>query len=71
MALWPNNRTDILGFQPVGIAGLLAFQEVQQRVQRQLAYFANEVVRETSSVPEGSFQSSSCLIAPIVSGGKR
>ncbi len=69
MALWPNNRTDILGFQPVGIAGQLAFQEVQQRIQRNLAYFANEAVEETSSVPEGTFQSPACLIAPLVSGG--
>lgn len=68
MALWPNTRSDILGRQPVGISGYLAFQETAQRTQRGLAYFAGEQVEETSSVPEGAFPGAA-IIAPLESGG--
>lgn len=69
MALWPNNRTDILGRFPVGISAYLAFQEVDQRVGRRLAYFANEVIEETSSIPEGAFQGPASILPPLVAGG--
>lgn len=69
MALWPNTRSDILGRQPVGISGYLAFQETAQRTQRGLAYFAGEQVEETSSVPEGAFPGFSSILPPLVSGG--
>ncbi len=69
MALWPNNRTDILGFNPVGISAYLAFQEVQQRVQRTVAYFGNSGIASTSSIPEGAFQSPACVLTPLVAGG--
>lgn len=69
MALWPNNRTDILGRFPVGISGYLAFQEVDQRVGRRLAYFANEFIEETSSIPEGAFQGPASILPPLVAGG--
>lgn len=68
MALWPNTRRDILGQQPVGISGYLAFQETAQRMQRGLAYFAGGQVEETSSVPEGAFPGAA-IIPPLVSGG--
>jgi hypothetical protein len=69
MALWPNNRVDIIGFKPMGLSAYLAFQGCQQRTFLNLSYFANETIADTSSVPEGSFQSPACIIAPIVSGG--
>lgn len=69
MALWPNTRTDILGLQPVGISGYLAFQETAQRVQRGLAYFAGEQIEETSSIPEGAFPGFASILPPLVSGG--
>ena len=69
VALWPNNRTDILGRFPVGISGYLAFQEVDQRIGRRLAYFAGEQIEETSSVPEGAFPGPASILPPIVSGG--
>jgi hypothetical protein len=69
MALWPNTRTDILGRQPVGISGYLAFQETDQRRQRALAYFAGDGIEETSSIPEGAFQGAACILPPLVAGG--
>ncbi len=69
MALWPNTRTDILGRQPTSISGYLALQETDQRKQRALAYFAGEAIEETSSIPEGAFQGSACILPPLVSGG--
>lgn len=69
MALWPNNRTDILGFFPAVLAGQLAFQETRQRLERNLAYFANEQIAQTSSIPEGAFQAPTCVLAPLVAGG--
>ncbi len=69
MALWPNTRTDILGRQPVGITGYLAYQETDQRKQRALAYFAGEQIEETSSVPEGAFPGFASILPPLVSGG--
>lgn len=68
MALWPNNRTDILGFQPANLVGQLAFQEARQRTERTLSYFAGEQIEETSSVPEGAFPGAA-IIAPLESGG--
>lgn len=69
MAFWPNTRRDILGQQPVGISGYLAFQETAQRLQRGLAYFAGEQIEETSSVPEGAFPGFASILPPLVSGG--
>lgn len=69
MALWPNNRRDILGAFPCSGGGSLAFSQNLQRTQRSLALFANGQISPASSVPEGSFESRSCLIAPITSGG--
>jgi hypothetical protein len=69
VALWPNTRSDILGRQPVGISGYLAFQETAQRTQRGLAYFAGEQIEETSSVPEGAFPGFASILPPLVSGG--
>lgn len=68
MALWPNNRTDILGRFPVGQSGYLAFSEVAQNPQKRIAYFAGSAIAATSSVPEGSAGSASNLILPIVGG---
>lgn len=68
MALWPNNFTDIRGRFPVTLQGSASFLLVQQRVQRQLAWFANEGIEETSSIPEGSFESRVCIRPPLVSG---
>jgi hypothetical protein len=69
VALWPNNRRDILGQFPVGISGYLAFQEVDQRPQKRLAYFAGPNIAATSSVPEGGFQSAVSILPPLVAGG--
>jgi hypothetical protein len=69
MALWPNTRRDIVGFQPTFTPAHAALLQVGQRVQRNIAYFANTTIEETSSVPEGAFQSRACLIAPIIGGG--
>ena len=68
MALWPNTRSDILGFAPMSTSGAMAFQETAQRVWRNVAYFAGEQVEETSSVPEGAFPGAA-IIPPLVSGG--
>ncbi len=69
MALWPNARRDLLGLNPVGISGYLAFQQTQQRTQRNLAYFANSGVAQTSSVPEGAFPRPVAILPPLVAGG--
>ncbi len=69
MALWPNARRDLLGWNPVGIATHWGFQQTQQNTQRNLAFFANESIEETASIPEGAFQSAVCILAPLVSGG--
>jgi hypothetical protein len=69
MALWPNTRRDIVGFQPTFTPAHTALLQVQQRTWRNVAYFANDTIEETSSVPEGAFQSRACLIAPIIGGG--
>lgn len=69
MALWPNNRRDILGFQPTFTPAHTAVLQGQQCVWRNIAYFANDTIEESSSVPEGAFQGRACLIAPIVGGG--
>ena len=68
MALWPNNRRDILGHQPAGISAYLAFQEVDQRVGRRLAYFANDVIEESSSIPEGAFEGPASILPPLIAG---
>jgi hypothetical protein len=69
MALWPNVRRDIIGQFPASFSGYLAFQQVQQRTQRNLAYFANESIADTSSVPEGAFPSAVTIVPPLVDGG--
>lgn len=69
MALWPNARRDLPGIQPLGFSGYLAFQQTQQRVQRNLAYFANSGVAQTSSVPEGAFPRPVSILPPLVAGG--
>jgi hypothetical protein len=69
MALWPNARRDLPGIQPVGISGYLALQQTQQRVQRNLAYFANPGIAQTSSVPEGTFPGPVSILPPLVGGG--
>lgn len=69
MALWPNTRTDIIGFQPCVFSGYLAWQSVSQPVERNLAFFANEVIQPTASIPEGAFGARACILAPLVGGG--
>jgi len=69
MALWPNARRDLLGFNPVGIASHWGFQQTQQTTQRNLAFFANQSIAQTASIPEGAFQTAACILAPLVAGG--
>lgn len=69
MALWPNNFTDIRGRFPSVINGSPAFDMAAQRLTRTLAFFGNEVIEETASIPEGAFQSPVCVLSPLVGGG--
>lgn len=68
MALWPNNRSDIIGRFPVYQVGYLALRQ-QNLPQRNVSYFGNESVVETSSIPEGTFESVANILPPIVAGG--
>ena len=69
MALWPNNRRDIIGAFPTFMPNHTAVLEGRQLVQRNIAYFGNQQIAQSSSVPEGAFQGRACLIAPLVGGG--
>ena len=69
MALYPNNRRDIFGTFPMFSANHTAVLEGSQRVWRNISYFANQQIAQSSSVPEGAFQGRACLIAPLVGGG--
>ncbi len=68
MALWPNNFSDIRGNSLIGLVGSPAFNMAAQRRERQITFFANSVVTPTASIPEGSFQSRACILAPLVGG---
>jgi hypothetical protein len=70
MALWPNNRRDLLGLFPTNHVGLAG--QAQQPIvlrQRQVALFANAQLSNTSSIPEGAFGGRACVLAPLVAGG--
>lgn len=68
MSLWPNNRRDILGVMPSYQVTYLAASQ-GMAPQRQVSFFANDVIEETASIPEGTFQSRSCVLAPWIAGG--
>lgn len=68
MALWPNNFTDIRGRFPLRLSGSPAFDMAAQKPQRNLAFFVNDVVSPTASIPEGSFEGRACILAPLVGG---
>ena len=40
----------------------------QQRTELQLAFFINDVISSTASIPEGSFEGRACILAPLVGG---
>lgn len=69
MGMWPNNRRDILGHQPVGFFAASNTMDIQRNAQDAIAYFGNTVISQQSSVPEGAFQGRACILAPIVGGG--
>jgi len=69
VALWPNNFSDIRGYSPKDLNGSPAFMMSQQRITRNLAFFGNEVIEETASIPEGAFESPVCILSPLVGGG--
>ncbi len=68
MALWPNNFSDIRGNSLIGLVGSPAFAMAAQQRARQITFFANSVVTPTASIPEGSFESRACILAPLVGG---
>lgn len=69
MALWPNNRRDIFGSFPMYSDGYSEFLKASQLAWRDITYFTNDEIEETSSWPEGAAESPSCIILPIISGG--
>lgn len=67
MALWPNNRRDIVGWSPTRlIAGIYFNQQVSQVSQRQVALFTTFSL--TASWPEGSAPGAA-LVHPLTAGG--
>lgn len=68
MALWPNNFSNLRGFSSIGLFGDAGLGMSQQLTQRQLSFFVNNVVSPTASIPEGSFESRACILAPLVGG---
>jgi len=69
MALWPNNRRDIFGAFPMYSDGYSEFLKASQLAWRDISYFGNNVIEETSSIPEGAAQSPSCIVLPVIAGG--
>jgi hypothetical protein len=70
VALWPNNRRDILGVQATNHVGLANLGlDASAPAPRKVAYFANAQVAQTSSVPEGAFGGRACYLSPLVGGG--
>ena len=68
MALWPNNFSNLRGFSRIRLFGDAGLGMSQQLTQRQLSFFVNDVVSPTASIPEGSFESRACILAPLVGG---
>ena len=66
--LWPNKSYEYNGWTRTILYTHIRFTSLQ-RVNPNLAYFGNESIEETSSVPEGSFESRALYLPPIVSGG--
>lgn len=64
--LYPNGQTNITGFNKVNQFTYLPYRESKPRG---LAYFGNDSISSTSSIPEGTFQSVANILPPIVSGG--
>ena len=69
MALWPNNSRNIFGAFPMYSDGYSEFLKASQLAWRDITYFTNDEIEETSSWPEGAAESPSCIILPIISGG--
>jgi hypothetical protein len=68
VALWPNNFSGLRGFSRISFSGDAGLGISQQLTQRQLSFFVNDVVSPTASIPEGSFESRACILAPLVGG---
>jgi hypothetical protein len=68
VALWPNNFSGLRGFSRIRLFGDAGLGMSQQLTQRQLSFFVNDVVSPTASIPEGSFESRACILAPLVGG---
>jgi hypothetical protein len=67
MALWPNNRRDIMGWSPTNIDGNFWFkQHLLPWAQRQTAVFTT--LAESSSFPEG-MAPHGAILHPIIAGG--
>jgi len=49
--------------------GYSEFLKASQLAWRDITYFTNDEIEETSSWPEGAAESPSCIILPIISGG--
>lgn len=68
MALWPNNFSGQRGCARIGLFGDAGLGMSQQRTELQLAFFVNDVISSTASIPEGSFEGRACILAPLVGG---
>jgi hypothetical protein len=68
VALYPNVRRDIIGLIPTNIYGYPTMRMLNGVPQKNLAYFGNENIASTSSIPEGAFEGRACILAPITSG---
>ena len=68
MALWPNNFSRQRGLARIGFIGDAGLGMRQQRTELQLAFFVNDVISPTASIPEGSFEGRACILAPLVGG---
>jgi hypothetical protein len=69
VALWPNNFSNLRGFSRISFSGDAGLGMSQQRTQRQLSFFVNDTISPTASIPEGSFESRMCVLAPLIAGG--
>jgi len=69
MALYPNVRRDIIGVMPTNIYGYLTMRFLGASPQKNTAYFGNSGIAQTSSIPEGTFESPVNILPPLVGGG--
>jgi hypothetical protein len=67
MAMYPNNRRDIFGFQPTRTTGSIVYRQQTPATQVRLGYFVNDAIEPTSSIPGGL--APFALFLPLTAGG--